>query len=234
MNKKFIYIFVVDLVFASLFSLISFVIPFPKQNSTVFYLNYFFGLLSILSQVLFVYLFINKREFRSIVFGWPIFVTGIIYLAVQLISVLIFYIINAFIYVPLWVILVVDLIIISFVFVAAIIGKCYKDEVEHIEEKSKANTSFIENTRTVFLILLEKYTDEPLHSELITVNDLLKYSDPVSSKELSQVEGQLSIKIDELKFLLNENSEIQLIDEKINEIKSLIGKRNIMCKNGKK
>lgn len=130
--------------------------------------------------------------------------------------------------------MVVDLIIISFVFVATIIGKCYKDEVEHIEEKSKVNTSFIENTRTVFLILLEKYTDEPLHSELITVNDLLKYSDPVSSKELSQVEGQLSTKIDELKFLLNENSEIQLIDEKINEIKSLIGKRNIMCKNGKK
>ena len=99
--------------FLLIFTVCYFVIPYPYENNTVFTLGYIFAIIAFLAQIYTLYKGLMKdSSLKSKVYGLPLIRVGFIYLAVQVIITLLLNIINAFVYLPSWICIVLHNILI--------------------------------------------------------------------------------------------------------------------------
>lgn len=230
MIKKFTnYIIIFSILFV-LYNVLVFAIPYPKHDLTTFFVAYIYTMISFLAQPLICFVALYKsKSFKNKLYAWPIIRTGFIYIIVQVIISVIIYILGAFISIPVWIIFVVSTIILGIAVIYIIVGLTYKEEIEKIEEHQTVNTKFVLELKIESDSLLREVKEEELHKKLEKFNELVKYSDPVSSEQLSNIENQIKIYFEEIVLLVH-NSNYEQASSMLDTVYQLMEERNKKCK----
>lgn len=130
---------------------------------------------------------------------------------------------------PAWVGIILCVIILGFTAVAVIKAQAAADIVEQVDEKVKTQTSFIRNITAEAESLMARAQSPETKAACKKVYEAFRYSDPVSSPELADIEAEITVKMDELTEAVITGKE-----EKTREITdlviNLIIERNNKCK----
>lgn len=230
MRKNQIRALAVILLILAVFSVIAFAAPF--KMTAVFWLSYIFGAVSVVAQ-----LYVLKTAFgksgkvKSRFYGFPIVQIGIVYMAVQLILSIVFMIMSVF--VPVWAAVIAFVILFAAAAIGFISTDAIRDEIEKQDERLEADTSCMTALRSVIFSMADVCDDENAKKALRDLSDEFKYSDPVSSDSLRDIESELEEGVAKLQAEVNENSvsEIPVLCKKVND---LLAERNRLCKLNKK
>lgn len=205
-----------------LYILLALLIPFVK--TAVFWISFVFTLVAFAVTGWALYTaFLKKSDARSRFYGFPIARIGVIYGGAQLAAGLLFMALGKWI--PVWLAVLVYAAMLG----AAVIGLVSADavvETIHTQDrKLKKNVAFMRS-------LQSKANQMAAQCSLTEVQQFcenVRYSDPVSSEALAEIEGDLSAAVDDLQAAIVEgnNGRTCQLAQKAN---NLLCERNRLCK----
>ena len=99
-------------------------------------------------------------------------------------------------------------------------GRC---EIEKVETKAQKKVFYIKEIQAEIELLADAETNAETKAALIRLAEKVRFSDPMSSEQLTDLENAISEKVALLKTLSDKNGII-------GEIDLLLSKRNKMCK----
>lgn len=223
----------ITLIIAIVYNVLVFVIPYPHKSSAIFWIAWAFGLLFILVQPFIAYYDLNdSNTLKSKIYGLPILKLGYISLIIQLIITLLFLLIGAFVEIPIWILIILELLLVSFTAIGLLVSKTHKEEVEQIDNKAPLNLEFINNLKIDSEILAERKTPDKIHAKLQEFSEEVKYSDPVSDDSLIEIEDEINRKFIIMKDNILNNTYRNSIDE-IDGLMLLLKERNKRAKMNK-
>lgn len=117
----------------AVFSVIAFVIPFPKN--TVFWIAYVCGVFAILFQLYIFKTSFGNADARSRFYGFPIAQLGIYYLVIQFIASIVEIALSKFL--PAWVVIIINVLILAFALIGCITTETMRDEIASQDIKLK-------------------------------------------------------------------------------------------------
>lgn len=191
MNKKQKQSLVILAIIAVVFSIIVFLIPFPKHST--FWIAYLAELLAFALQIpIFKLAYDNTDNLKSKVLGFPIFRVGYIYLGVQTCVSLLLFVLGIIENLPVWISIVLCLVVLSAAIICSIAVDMARDTVTEIETAQAVNTQFMRKLRMKSQQLVSKTNDTALKKELEKLAEDFRYSDPVSSPAAEEYETKLN------------------------------------------
>lgn len=128
-----------------------------------------------------------------------------------------------------WITAVICLIIFAFNAIAVIKASWAAEIVSKVDEKLATKTLFIKNLTVEIESVLSNIKDDALKTECKKVYEAVRYSDPISSEALFEIENKISAKVDELKSAIASEN-IDNAKEIAEEIVVLVGDRNRKCR----
>ncbi len=191
MNKKQKQSLVILAIIAVVFSIIVFLIPFPKHST--FWIAYIAELLAFALQIpIFKLAYDNADNLKSKVLGFPIFRVGYIYLGVQTAVSLLLFALGFIENFPIWISIVLCLVVLSTAIICSIASDMARDTVTEIETAQAVNTQLMRKLCMKFQQLVNKTNDTALKKELEKLAENFRYSDPVSSPATEEYETKLN------------------------------------------
>ncbi len=230
MKKNQVRALIVILLILAVFSVIAFAAPF--KMTAVFWLSYIFGVISVAVQIyVFKTAFGKSEKVKSRFYGFPVAQIGVVYMAVQLILSIVFMIFAAV--VPMWVAVIFFAVLFAAAAVGFVSADAIRDEIERQDDGLETSTSCMTALRSMIYTLADKCDDGEAKKAIQNLSDEFKYSDPVSSEPLRDIESELEDGVAGLQSAVNENkvSEILPLCKKVN---SLLAERNRLCRLNKK
>ena len=209
-----------------LYHLLAFLIPFPK--TTVFWISYVFTLAAMAIMVAsFNIAFRKGSDTKSKFYGFPIarigFLYGVIQMALSLSAMALG------ILIPWWVILLVYAILMGGALLGLVGADIVRDEIEEQDARLKQAVSAMRAIQSKVSQLPAQCEDEAAATALKRFVEEVRYSDPVSSEALTEIEAQLSEVVDQLQQSVEAgNAEtIMLLCKKATTV---LMERNRLCK----
>lgn len=145
---------------------------------------------------------------------------GIVGLILQVIALAVFIAVPTL---PSWAAVVVCAIIFGLSTICLVSSGIGVREISRVEEKVLEKTFFIKELQTNVELIAEAETDNETKTMLKQLAEKIRYSDPVSSEKLADLENRISAKAEGLKTADN-------IIESIGELNMLLDERNKKCK----
>lgn len=205
-----------------LISIIAFAVPTMK--TTTFWIAYFFTAIAIVSQIVsWKNAFEKEDTLKSKFLGLPIVYIGIVYLVAQIVAFAVF---TAVPTLPIWSPLVVCVAILGISAIFMIVGEAGRGEIERVEEKVQKKVFFIKELQADVELLADAETDSSTKAALRQLAEKIRFSDPMSSEQLVDLESKISEKAAELKTAVSRM-------EIVTEINLLLDERNKKCRLGK-
>lgn len=130
---------------------------------------------------------------------------------------------------PAWITSIICILILAFNAIAVIKAKWAGDAVSTIDEKIKMQTSFIKNITVDAENLIGHAKNDTVRGECEKIYEIFRYSDPMSTLELSSIEKTISVKMSEFTAAVD-CDDIEKASELANEIIILAKERNNKCK----
>lgn len=207
------------------------IVPFSKCAAS--WISFVFTIIALASS-----LFICSIAFRakdtlvSKIYGFPIFKVGAVYALAQLILGVIICAIGAFVTVPYWVALLISVILLGAGAIGVIITDNTRDIVEEVDESVKIDTKNVTRFQIDIAGIVDVCENQDVKTELETLNELFKFSDPVTNEETKESEEALKTMLAELKALVVDGStdDIKVL---IKKITNALNERNRICKASK-
>lgn len=128
-----------------------------------------------------------------------------------------------------WIAAIVCIVVLAFNAIAVIKAVWAADTVNKVDEKVKAQTSYIKNLTVDTEGILARAKSEPLKAECKKVYEAVRYSDPMSNEALSVIEAKITVKVDEFSSAVGADN-AKIAKEITDEIVILVGDRNKKCK----
>lgn len=205
-----------------LISIIAFAVPTMK--TTTFWIAYFFTAIAIVSQIVsWKNAFEKEDTLKSKFLGLPIVYIGIVYLVAQIVAFAVF---TAVPTLPIWSPLVVCVAILGISAIFMIVGEAGRGEIERVEAKVQKKVFFIKELQADVELLADAETDSSTKAALRQLAEKIRFSDPMSSEQLVDLESKISEKAAELKTAVSRM-------EIVTEINLLLDERNKKCRLGK-
>lgn len=211
------------------FNVITFAVPITvnvNKFSPSFWIGYTFITLMFIAQLVCSIVFFkqdnNNKKFLNI----PII--SLSYTAL-LVSIIVGAVAMAVPFVPYWVGIILDVLIVAFYAVAIISSKAAADKIENIDNKIKTQTFFIKSLTVDAENLLNQSKSDETKAIAKKVYEAIRYSDPMSNEALSSVESQITIKFNEFSNAVLEDNK-SLTETLGNELVILVDERNKKCK----
>ncbi len=205
-----------------LFALVSIIALVVSQMKTAaFWIAYAFTVIALAAQLGIWKVALGKEgTLKSKFLGLPVIHIGIIYLGVQLI---VFAIVIFVPTLPIWSTIVLCTIIIGISAVCMIASEAGRDEIERVEIIAQKKIFYIRELQANVELLVDNEKNVEIKTALMRLLEKIRYSDPMSSEQLKDLEGRISAKVAEMKTATN-------ITEIIAELNSLLDERNKKCK----
>ena len=226
MNKNAIRWWVVLGVVLVVYNVLAFALPFPKTGS--FVVSYLFSMVAILAQIYVIRTAFYRGEgVKSKFYGFPIATLGVIYLGIQLIAGLVFMALGLI--VPLWLPLVLYVLLLGGAAVGFVAADAARDEVVRQEVRLEKNVSRMRALQAKARALVSANQVPAAAHALEQLAEDLRFSDPVSSESLAEIEGRLADCLDRLQEAVSgQNTEqIAALCQKAEE---MLSERNQLCK----
>lgn len=202
-----------------LLTVIAFAVPTVKTGT--FWIAYVFTAVAFALQIPIWKKALGQKEtLKSKFLGIPTVHVSIVYLILQIIAFAVFMAVPT---IPSWAAIVVCSIILGLSAVCMISAEIGVGEISRVEEKVKAKTFFIKSLQTDVELLADAELDGVTKALLKELAEKIRYSDPMSHAELTEIEATISSKVAELKTASDKKTIIT-------EILSLVTERNKKAK----
>ena len=216
----------VIIIFFIAFSVIAFAVPFVKTG--LFWLSYIFAVISILAQIYVLKIaFDGAESIKSKFYGFPIAQIGFFYMVAQVVVSLVFMILSAV--VPIWVAVVVDILLLAAAAIGFIAADVVRDEIERQDVKLEADVSCMTALRSLIYSLPSQCEDTEANKVLQELSDDFRYSDPVSSTALKDIETDLENMVAQLQTAVTSENKTDILSL-AKKTKTLLTERNRLCK----
>lgn len=226
MNKNAIRWWVVLGVVLVVYNVLAFALPFPK--TAVFAVSYLFTMIAILAQIYVIRTAFYRGEgVKSKFYGFPIAKLGVIYLAVQLIAGLVFMALGLI--VPVWLPLALYVVLLGIAAAGFVAADAARDEVVRQEVKLEKDVSRMREFQAKgrALVALNQVSEAARPLEKLAEN--LRFSDPVSSEALTEIEDQLAECLAQLQEAVSAQKTEQILSV-CQEAEHILAERNQLCK----
>lgn len=222
MKKDTIRAIVVAVILLVVYHLIIFLIPFAQTPQ--FWISYSFSLAAFAVVAGAIYIaFLKKPDAKSKFYGFPIARVGTIYGLLQFAVSLIVMALGVIF--PWW----LAVLLYSVGFGAAVIGlvsvEAVVDQIQIQDEKLKRQTAHMRALQSKLGQLAAQWDDPAIRA----LAEEFRYSDPVSSDALAEVEADLSAVVDELQAAVVDGDGA-IIAELCQKASGLLTERNRQCK----
>ena len=207
MKKKVMAYAVLAILFA-LFNVIAFAIP--TEKTATFWIAYAFSVVAFAIQIgVWKFAFKGADTLNSKFLGIPLISVGARYLAVQVVAFAVF---MAFPVLPTWIPIVVCFVFLGISVICLIGTETGREEINRVEEKVEKKVFYIKSLQVDVELLAESESDPEIKAKLLKLADKIRFSDPMSSDALTEVEETIANKIEELKTAENKSSLIATIN----------------------
>lgn len=203
-----------------LVSVITFAVPTTKTGT--FWIAYAFTAVAFAAQIGIWKTALGKEEtLKSKFLGFPVVHIGIVYLILQITAFAVFLFVPTL---PAWSAVVICALIVGISAVCMISADAGRGEIERVDATAQKKVFYIKALQAEVEILAASETDAAVKSALAQLSEKIRFSDPMSNEQLSDLENRIAAKIAELKAASNKA-------EIITELHSLLDERNKKCKN---
>lgn len=206
----------------ALYILIAFLIPFI--HTATFWVSFMFTLIAFCVVAASIYIaFVKNPDAKSRFYGFPIAKLGVIYGVVQLIAGFIFMALG--VWIPVWVAVLVYAIALGSVAIGLISADAVREEIQRQDVKLKKDVSFMRNLQSK-VCQMATQCDAP---ELKRFAEDIRYSDPVSSDALGDIEQELAAAVEELQAAVVDGDS-ESIAQLCRKASAVLSERNRLCK----
>ena len=217
---------VVAVVLLLVYHLIVFVAPF--QRGGVFWIGYGFTLAAFAVAIASIYIaFVKNPDAKSRFYGFPIAKIGVIYWVGQLAVSIVFSLLGKVL--PPW----VALIVYAVAFAAAVVGlvsaEVVVEEIQTQDTKLKKDVSTMRALQSKLNQLAGMASSGEAGSLVKALADEIRYSDPVSGDNLTEIETELEQLINTLQQAVVEGDETAAITL-CRKASVVLAERNRLCK----
>ena len=203
----------------ALVSIIAFAVPTAK--TATFWIAYVFTAAAFAAQIGIWKTALGKAEtLKSKFLGFPVVHIGIVYAIVQTVAFEVFMFVPTL---PTWSAIVVCSIIVGVSAVCMISADAGRNEIERVEAKVPNKVVYIRELQADIELLADNESDATVKTALTQLAEKIRFSDPLSSEQIADLENKISIKAAELKTAA---SKVEIITE----LNSLLDERNKKCK----
>lgn len=190
------------------FNVIAFVIPTVK--TTTFWIAYAFTIVAFALQIaVWNTAFKADDALKSKFLGIPIIYVGILYLVLQVIAFAVFF---AFPAIPSWIAVIACVVILGLSAICLIGADAAKNEIKRVEEKVNQKVFYIRQLQTDVEILAEQEQNPETKAALTKLAEKIRYSDPMSSEKLAEIEEKINNTLIELKSAADKTAIIAKLD----------------------
>lgn len=202
-----------------LVSITAYIIPLSK--TVTFWIAYIFTVVAFAIQIIVWKTTLGKEKtLKSKFLKIPIIHISIVYLVIQISALLVFVFNPRF---PTWSAIIVCCIITGVSILCMVATDIGVNEIGNNDKKVEKKISFIKKMLIDTEIIANNENDIDIKSDLLKLVEKIRFSDPVSNEQLSEIEDKISLKIAELTMSQNKQAAIM-------EINSLLDERNKKCK----
>ena len=225
MSKNKLRFYVVLAILFGVFSVIAFAVPFKR--GAAFWMSYVFALIAIAVQIYAYPKAFEGESVKSKFYGFPIARVTTIYLVAQIILSLVFMAVGKLL--PAWIPVVLFILMLGAAAIGFIAADAVRDEVERQDVVHKANVGTMRALQSKAIFVAGQCEDAETKKALDAFAEALRFSDPVSSDALADIEENLTGLVDELgnAVLDKDFAAAKTLCAKAN---SLLADRNRMCK----
>lgn len=203
----------------ALVSIIAFAVPTAK--TATFWIAYVFTAAAFAAQIGIWKTALGKEKtLKSKFLGFPVVHIGIVYAVIQVIAFAVFMFVPTL---PAWSAIVVCSIIAGISAVCMISAGAGRNEIERVEAKVQKKVFYIRELQADIELLADNESDAAVKTALTQLAEKIRYSDPMSNEQLTDLENKISTKVAELKTASNKA-------EIITELNSLLDERNKKCR----
>ena len=207
------------------------IIPFNKIAAS--WISFAFTIIAIAGSLLiFNFAFNAKETLVSKIYGYPIFRVGAVYALAQLVIGVVICAISAVIAVPYWVALLVSVILLGAAAIGVIITDNTRDLVEEVDESVNVDTKNVTRFQIDIAGIVDICENTEVKADLEKLNELFRFSDPVTNDETREVEESIKTMLAELKTIVADGSTDD-INALIKRITNTLNERNRICKASK-
>lgn len=207
------------------------IIPFNKIAAS--WISFAFTIIAIAGSLLiFNFAFNAKETLVSKIYGYPIFRVGAVYALAQLVIGVVICAISAVIAVPYWVALLVSVILLGAAAIGVIITDNTRDLVEEVDESVNVDTKNVTRFQIDIAGIVDICENTEVKADLEKLNELFRFSDPVTNDETREVEESIKTMLAELKTIVADSSTDD-INALIKRITNTLNERNRICKASK-
>ncbi len=225
-KETYIYTSIITALVILAFSLIYFLAPFPIKDYACHVVNYVATLIGAITFIIFFLFGMKKKKgVMDFVLRLPLIKFTIVLEILNLLFCVIQLVTNAFFSVPFYVPL---LVVIFELIIFLLLFTTKKQNIRHIEKNDdikKETIHTIKDLRTKSLTVLSLCKDDVSRKNVSMVVDKLKFSDPVSNDQTSEMEAKINESLSKLQEEIIQGKQINSVTEIIN----LIEIRNAQC-----
>lgn len=209
-----------------LYILIAFLIPFV--HTATFWVSFVFTLIAFgVVAVSFYIAFIKNPDVKSRFYGFPIAKIGAIYGLVQLIAGIIFMALA--VYAPVWLAVLVYAIALGAAVIGLISAEAVVEEIHVQDVKLKKDVSLMRGLQSKVNQMAAQCDNPDSAVVLKQFADEMRYSDPVSSDALAEIEADLSASVDELQSAIVDG-DCDVTKQLCRKASAILAERNRICK----
>lgn len=209
-----------------LYILVAFLIPFV--HTAVFWVSFVFTLFAFgVVGASFYIAFIINPDAKSRFYGFPIAKIGAIYGLVQLIAGLVFMALA--VYAPVWLAVLVYAIALGAAVIGLISAEAVAEEIHNQDAKLKKDVTLMRSLQSKLNQMAAQCDNPDAAAEVKRFAEEMRYSDPVSSEALAEIEADLSAAVDELQAAIVEG-ESNAAKQLCRKASAVLAERNRLCK----
>lgn len=229
MNKNFKYYAGIWAILLVIFNIVTFVSPNEAAGMTkfggAFWVGYIFIILAFIGQLAVSFFAFNAKNMQKFFYKIPLIRISWTGLVLTLVFGVLCMVIPDL---PNWIGIVACFAVLGFNAISLAKANVAADLVGEIDDKIKAQTSFIKSLTVNAESLMSRAQNETAKSATKKVYEAVRYSDPMSNDDLSGIESEIAIKFNQFAGEVTANSEdITTIAE---ELIVLISDRNKRCR----
>lgn len=225
MSKNKLRFYIVLAILFVVLSVIAFVLPF--QKTLTFWLSYAFAAIAIAVQIYAYPKAFDGPSVKSKFYGFPLARVSTIYLIAQLALSVIFMVASK--WVPAWIPVVLFALLLGAAAIGFIAAEGVRDEVERQDVVHKANVTTMRALQSKAVFVASQCEDAETKKALDAFAEALRFSDPVSSDALVDIEENLTGLVEELGNAVLDK-DFEAARSLCAKASTLLADRNRMCK----
>lgn len=208
-----------------LYIVIAFAVPFV--HTATFWLSFVFTLVAFAVVAASIYIaFIKSPDAKSKFYGFPIAKIGAVYGLVQLILGLIFMALAP--WAPAWLAVILFVIALGAAVIGLISADAVVEEIQKQDIKLKKDVALMRELQSKVSGIIGLCGDD-VRAEVSALAEEFRFSDPVSSDALAEIETELAACVDELQTALVDG-DAAAARELCRKVKTTLAERNRLCK----